>query len=375
MSFTFYAKLRRAAALAALIALCLVRAPVGAEAAFFRPDVRPGYGVTKIGWLSDYCAPLKGTNLDAPVYFMEGAKPGATMLILGGTHPREIAGHTAALVAVENARVLEGRLIVVPALNASGYGLHDKATNLPRSHKIETRSGARLLPLGDRRVDVVDQRQPDPDQYRHQSGEVIPGSKGGDGAETRNINRAYPGLPDGTPTQQVAYAVVQLVRSEDVVLEVDMHEADTPSWCLDPRTGETRQGGRLAYMLICNPRPEAMEIGAEVVVNVGDAVGFPLKIEQSNRKFRGLSHLEIGDATPCLSFLFETPNPGQDDWREVPDVIRDVRFPLKHRVGLQQQVFQELVNVYNAGHDRRLVIEGLPDYKTLMEQDVGAWLN
>ena len=44
-------------------------------------------------------------------------------------------------------------------------------------------------------------------------------------------------------------------------------------------------------------------------------------------------------------------------------------------MGLQQQVFQELVNVYNAGHDRRLVIEGLPDYRTLMEQDVGAWLN
>ena len=365
------AKMRRVALCAAL---CLALAPA-ASADFFRPDVRPGYGVTKIGWLSDYHEPLRGTNLDTPVYFLEGEKPGATMLLIGGTHPREIAGHTAALLAIENACVSEGRLIVIPALNASGYSVQDQSTNLLRRHGVTSRSGVRLLPLGDRRVTVADQKEPDPEQYRHQSGDIIPESKGGDGDEMRNINRSYPGLPDGNPTQQAAWAVVQLVRAESADMSLDMHEADTPSWYLDPESGETRQGGRLAYMLVCNPKDEAMELGAEAAMNVGDFVGFPLKMEPSNRKFRGLSHLEIGDATPCLSFLFETPNPGQDRWREAPDVVKDTRFPLKHRAGLHLQVMQELAKLYGEYHDRRLVIDNLPDCRTLMEQDVGAWLN
>lgn len=366
------AKMKRSLALCAILAFLT---PAAGKAAFFRPDVRPGYGVTRRGWLSDYHAALKGTNLDTPVYYLEGRKPGATMLIIGGTHPREIAGHTAALMAIENAAVSEGRLIVIPALNASGYGLHDLSANIPRFHKIKCRSGHRLLPFGDRRVDKADQKMADPGQYRHQSGAIIPGSKGGDGAEMRNINRNYPGLADGTETQQVAYGVMELIRKEHVALNIDMHEADTPTWYVMRQNGKTREGGRLAYMLVCNPKDAAMELGAEAVIDLSDRLGIKLKIEPSNPAFCGLSHLEIGNATSCLSFLFETPNPGQDDWRENPDVIRDTRYPLEHRVGLQWEVFQELANLYNEYNDQHLVIEGMPDYKTLMNQGVGAWLN
>lgn len=345
-------------------------------AAFFRPDVRPGYGVTRMGWLSDYHAPLKGTNCDTPVYYLESGKPGATVLLIGGTHPREIAGLTSALITVENARVTEGTLIVIPALNASGYSIQDESTNIPRLHKVPCRSGERYLNYGDRRVDINDQKVPDPAQYKHaQSGAVIPGSKGGDGAETRNINRAYPGQPDGTPTQQAAYAVMELIRREKVALNMDMHEADTPSWHVQRESGKTLLGGRLAYMLVANPREEAMELGAGVVVDMTDDLGITFKIEPSNPAFRGLSHLEIGNATPCLSFLFETPNPGQDSWRESPDVIRDKKYPLEHRAGLQQEMFQRLVKAYGELSDSRLTIENLPSYKQLMEQGLGAWLN
>lgn len=356
----------------AAVLVVLLCAPVWA--AFFRPDVRPGYGVTRTGWLSDYHAPLKGTHLDTPVFHVEGAKPGATMLILGGAHPRELAGHVAALVAVENARAAEGRLVVIPALNASGYGIRDLATNIPRFHKVGCRSGFRYLPFGDRRVDAADQ-EPDPVQYKHQSGATIPGSDGKDGNEARNVNRNYPGLPDGTPTQQAAYAVMELIRTESVDLAVDMHEADTPSWYLSRKTGEVSRGGRLAYMLVCNPREEAMELGAEAVVNVGARLDIELKMEPSNRQFRGLSHLEIGDATPCLSFLFETPTPALDAWRENPDVLADVAYPIEHRVGLHLEVFQELVRLYNENHDRRLVLEGLPAYGDLTGRGIAAWLN
>ena len=359
---------------AILAAALIFLVPAMASAGRFRPDVRPGHGVTRMGWLSDYHAPLKGTNLDTPVFFLEGEKPGAAMLILGGTHPRELAGHAAALIVVENARVTEGRLIVIPALNASGYGIRDLSTNIPRFHRVACRSGFRFLPFGDRRVDIADQG-PDPAQYKHQSGAIIPSSRGGDGAETRNINRAYPGLPDGTPTQQAAFAVMELIRKEGVVLNIDMHEADTPSWYLNPRTGQVREGGRLAYMLVCNPKDEALELGAEAVMNVTAGTGVTLKVERSNREFRGLSHLEIGDAADCLSFLFETPTPALDNWRENPDILTDKTYPLEHRAGLHLAVFMELVSLYSEYNDKRLVIEGLPGYQTLMDQGLSAWLN
>ncbi len=362
---------RRSALMGALLALAAMPALAGP----FRPDVRPGEGVTRLGWLSDYHEPLKGTNCDTQVFYLEGEKPGATVLLLGGTHPREIAGLTSATLVVENARVTQGRLIVIPALNASGYSVADESTNIDRFHPVKGRSGWRFLAYGDRRITVEDQGSADPDQYVHQSGAVIPGSKGGDGNETRNINRAYPGLSDGTPTQQVAYAVMELVRREEAALELDMHEADTPSWYLDRRSGEIRQGGRLAYMLVCNPRPEAMDLGAEAVINLSADLDLGLKIEPSNPAFRGLSHLEIGNAAPCLSFLFETPNPGQDSWREVHDVIADLDYPLEHRVALQLTMFQELVRLYGQYYGDGLAMENLPGYHDLMEQGVGAWLN
>ena len=33
------------------------------------------------------------------------------------------------------------------------------------------------------------------------------------GSETRNLNRAYPGRPDGTFTEKVAYAITSLIRA------------------------------------------------------------------------------------------------------------------------------------------------------------------
>jgi len=51
-----------------LIIFMLVLVASFSMANFFRPDIRAGYGVTSTGWLSDYFEPLKGTNMDTPVY-------------------------------------------------------------------------------------------------------------------------------------------------------------------------------------------------------------------------------------------------------------------------------------------------------------------
>ena len=122
------------------------------HAAFFRPDVRPGYGVTSQGWLSDYCESLRGTNLDTPVFFLDSGKSGASALVLGGTHPRELAGVTSATMLVENCEVKVGRLVVIPCLNVSGMSIPDQNGKVPHFLPIESRSGLRYLPYGDRYV-------------------------------------------------------------------------------------------------------------------------------------------------------------------------------------------------------------------------------
>ena len=353
---------------AATLVLSLLLLPLPSWSAF-RPDVRPGYGVTKLGWLSDYHPPLKGTNSDTPVFFLDSGKPGATALLIGGTHPREIAGFTAAAVAIENAVATEGRLIVIPALNASGYGISDLSTTIPRQHAVQGRSGTRLLPYGDRRIAASDQVA-DGKKFVHLSGYEID-----DPAESRNINRNYPGKADGTTAEQVAFAVMELVRGEEVHFSLDLHEANTPGYYLDRRTGSIEQGSRLAYMLVSNPKPEAFEIAAESILQFEADTTLPLKLEQSNPAFRGLSHLEIGNASKCLSFLMETPNPGQDQWREAPDVTGDVEYPLKHRVGVHLELFKQLCNAYGANSKQKLTLDNLPGLRELENRDVSHFLN
>src|SRR5690554_4590606 len=75
--------------------------------------IYPGNGVTRVARLSDYHAGLKGTAGDTEVYIFEGDNEGATMLVLGGTHPNEIAGSMTAVVLIENVEVDAGRLIVI----------------------------------------------------------------------------------------------------------------------------------------------------------------------------------------------------------------------------------------------------------------------
>src|SRR4051812_9465165 len=80
-----------------------------------------GPGVTSHRMLSAIEPSLAGGPSDTPVFELAGEKPGGTFLILGGTHPQEIGGMLAAVLMIENARVRQGRLIVVPQANRSGF--------------------------------------------------------------------------------------------------------------------------------------------------------------------------------------------------------------------------------------------------------------
>lgn len=335
-------------------------------AAFFQPDVRPGYGVTDIGWLSDYFPPLKGTNLDTPVFYMDSGVEGPTFLLMGGTHAREIAGIVAATIFVENAVVKKGRVIVIPYANKSAASIPDGSGKVPHFLPINSRSGPRYLVYGDRRTDPADQGIPDPEKFVHPSGFELE-----DGSEARNLNRQYPGLPGGNPTQQLAYAIIQLIKAEDVDFNLDMHESGTPEEYTD-ESGQVKKGSRLAYTLVCNPA--ALEIGAMALLMLEEQ-DISFNLEESNPEFRGLSHLEIYNATGSLSFLSETPNPGQDRWREKPDVINDPKYPLKLRVGMQLELIRCLIEAYNMYTGEELLVECLPSFQEIMEKDVINFMN
>ena len=66
-------------------------------AAMHEPEpIHPGPGVTKTGRLSDYFPVLAGSAGETPLFVLDGETAGGTLVLLGGTHPQEVAGHVAA---------------------------------------------------------------------------------------------------------------------------------------------------------------------------------------------------------------------------------------------------------------------------------------
>ena len=331
-------------------------------------DIRPGKGVTQQKKMSDYFAPLGGTNLDTDIYILDSGKPGATGLMIGGTHGNELAGTVTALVALENIVVETGKLIVIPYANRSAQSMPDQRKPIAQEHLVQSRSGERYINYGDRRTDPADQGSEDPDDYVNPGGYLLK-----NGAESRNLNRTYPGNPSGTATEQLAHAIMQLVRQEKVDFSLDMHEADTPEKYTVDDDYDTGVNKRLAYTVVSHPH--GLETAAFALLAMEEDTGISMKLEESNSKYRGLSHLEIGDHSEAQSFLSESPNPGQDRWRDDGDVVTDAKYPLTHRVGMHLRLFKHLADAYGDETGKKLVFSKIPEYKDLMANDIGHFLN
>src|SRR5262249_5236603 len=140
-----------------------------------------------------------------------------TMMILGGTHPQEIGGMLAVVLVIENVRGMEGRLIVVPQANRSGFTHTDPKEAYLHSFTIANPAGPRWFRVGLRLTDPAD-TGPDPDVFVHApSGERMVGH------ETRNLNRNHPGRSRGWLTARVSHALTELAKDASLVL--DLHEA------------------------------------------------------------------------------------------------------------------------------------------------------
>ena len=361
------------------IMLAVVIAVVLAVAPQFRvmhqvEPIKKGLGVTTVKHLSNYFPTLKDSPGDTEVFILDSGKPGGTVLILGGTHPNEPSGFITAVLLIENAKPEAGRLIVIPRACASGFTHTDYSEGSPQHFTIKTPSGDRTFRYGSRAVNPVDQ-WPDPDIYVHPSGQKLSGS------ETRNLNRAYPGRPDGTLTEQVAYGIVQVIKTERSDLSVDLHEA-SPEY-------------PVINAIVAHDR--AMDVAAAAAIGL-QLDGIKIGLEPSPKAFRGLSHREWGDATDTLAVLVESANPaqgrlrgatsaklvvtGEDKMYEraaklgrlfVPFEAKGI--PLSVRVARHVATIDELIRDFSEKvPDRALALSGLPAYDDMVKKGVGNYL-
>ncbi|MGL5367677.1 MAG: succinylglutamate desuccinylase, partial [Cetobacterium somerae] len=247
-----------------------------------------GEGVTQVKMLSEYFPDIKGTNMDTEIYVLKGKEKGGSTLILGGTHGNEPSGLLSAVLFIENAKVDKGTVYVIPRTNNSGYTHNDPQEGSPQRFTIKTKDGDRWFRYGSRATNPLDQ-WPDPDVYIHaSSGQQLSGN------ETRNINRAYPGRPDGTSTEKAAYAIVQLIKNEKIDMTIDLHEASPEYPVINAIVAHDRVMG-IASNTVMNLEFEDVAIG----------------LEPSPVSLRGLTHRELGDFTDTYAILMETANPAQ----------------------------------------------------------------
>ncbi len=337
----------------------------------------PAPGLTEVRMLSEYLPALAGTRGDTEIYVFQGEEEGGSLLVLGGTHANEPAGYMAAIVMAERADVKKGTLYVIPHANNSGFTANDAGDACPLYLHFDTASGSRAFRFGSRATNPIDQ-WPDQDTYVHAaSGQTLSGS------EQRNLNRSYPGRPDGTLTEQVAYAITELIKADRIDMTVDLHEA-SPEY---PNNNSTVAHQRalpiasrgLMYML--------ME-------------GIDIKLEASPENYHGLTHRELGDYTDTFALLMETSGAtqgrvrgatsemqaltGLDKCYELLGTTTDLLYvpydenghPIEERVGRHLSgvlcYVQAMGEIYP---EKEIVIENIPRYSELINSSIAEYLN
>ena len=333
-------------------------------------------GVTEVKKLSDYFAGVRGTINDCNVYFFEGAEPGATLFVMGGTHPEEPAARLAAWLFAENAVMEAGRLIVVLSGNRSATTVTRVGGAYPPDFTIPTDWGGQTFRMGDRWSNPLDQ-WPDPEVYIHYpSGQYLAY------VDIRNLNRTWPGRPDGTLTERTTYAFMELIRREKVDIFIDLHEAELQYPVISTIVTHER-GEELATFVSMMLSDEQFNIGTEY----------------SPKSLHGLSHREVGDYSDAISLLFEAPEPfldatrgrttreqlltGRDEFVMKAgehgllfERIDESGWPIDVRVGRHTStVLQTMESWTELNPERPLVCRGVPRYAEVIERGLGHWLH
>jgi len=335
-----------------------------------------GDGVTQVKKLSDYFSGIEGSVNNCNVYILEGKEEGGTMFVLGGTHPEEPAGRLATWIFTENAVMEKGRLILVLTANRSGSTVTRISGAYPPDYTISTEWGGQKFRMGDRWSNPLDQ-WPDPEVYIH-----YPSRQNLAYVDIRNLNRTWPGRPNGTITEKTCYAFMELIRKEKVDIFIDLHEAE------------------LQYPVISTivAHEKGQELATFVSMMIPDEEGFNIGTEFSPKSLHGLSHREVGDFSDAISLLFEAPQPfldatrgkttreqlltGKDEFVVKAgehgllfEKIDENGWPIDVRVGRHTSaVLQTMVSWTEDFPDKGLVCINVPRYSEVIENTVGHYL-
>jgi hypothetical protein len=245
----------------------------------------------------------------------------------------------------------------------------------PPDFTIETGWGERTFRLGDRWSNPLDQ-WPDPEVYIHYpSGQYLAY------VDIRNLNRTWPGRPDGTLTERTTYAFMELVRREGVDVFIDLHEAE------------------LQYPVISTivAHDRGQELATFVSMMLSDTE-FNIGMEYSPVNLHGLSHREVGDHSGAVSLLFEAPEPfldatrgrttreqlltGQDEFVVKAgeagllfERIDEKGWPIAVRVGRHTSTVLQTMEAWtDLNPDRPIRSRGVPRYAEVIAKGVGHWL-
>ncbi len=336
--------------------------------------IYPSDGLTRGARLSDYFPGLKDTPGDTDVFVYEGEEPGANVLILGGTHANEAAGFVAALLLVENLQVGRGKVVVIPRANASGFTSNEPQEGNPQRYTLEVQGGTRTFRLGSRATNPIDQ-WPDPTLFETPAGQIV------SGPDARNLNRCYPGKPDGNLTERIAYGIMEVIRQEGITIGIDLHES-SPEY-------------PVINAIVFHENSAEVAAVAQMNLQFDD---LDLRLEASPPNLRGLSHREWGDAAGIRALLIETPNPvqGRLKGRPTAELVVDGKdkFYLKaealgrlfidyteegisistraaRHLGAIQAILGSLEEM---DPDQAVVLGGVPYWTEVQELGVGAFL-
>jgi predicted deacylase len=343
----------------------------------FDVPVVTGPGVTKVVRLSDFGPGLKKTMADTQVYFLEGKEPGGKAILLSDTHANEPEGLLATLLMLENAVVEKGTLIIIPQFNHSASRNTRPGDGYPLYFEIPTDWGRKKFRMGNRDASPLDQ-WPDPDVYIHYPDRQLLSY-----IDVRNVNRTWPGRPDGPLMEKVTFAAMEIMRREKVDIAVDIHGAET----MFPVTN-------------CIVAPEkSNRIATMAALTVKAKEGFDSHVEPSPSGFRGLSHREIGDYSDTLPFLLEAPIPflDQPTGPKTEKLLLDGKdpfllslaqkkklfvpydasgWPMEKRVGQHCSVILEILRQYSKKNpERSILVRNVPRYAEVIQNGVGHYFH
>lgn len=326
--------------------------------------------------LGDWFPGIKNSANDCNVYIFEGKVPGATMMLLGGSHPEEPAGRLAALLFAENATIEKGKLIVILSANRSGTTVTRPGGAYPQIFTIPTSWGGQKFRMGDRWTNPLDQ-WPDPEVYIH-----YPSGQNLAYVDIRNLNRSWPGRANGTLTEKTCFALMNLIKKENVDVVIDLHEAEL-QYPVNNTIVTHEKGQELATL---------------ISMTLTDMEGFSIGTEFSPKNLHGLSHREIGDFSNAISLLFEAPEPFLDATRGITGEkqliegkdefvvkagehgllyapIDSTGWHINFRVGRHTSSVIQTFESWNEDHpDKQLICINVPRYKDLLKNGVGYYL-